>query len=453
MTAAKLKQASFLTAPIVPTLLKLAAPNMVGFFVMSCVSIAEMWYVGELGTSALAGFAVLFPLVMLMNMLGAGSIGGVIAATTARAMGAGKIDRANRIVWHATFLAFAASVLFFGIEKIWVTDIATAIGASGESLQHATAYSNIVFSGVFTLWLFNIFSSLLRGAGDMTTPAVAMVVTAIFQILISGALSLGWFGLPAIGIAGIGYGTVIAAAVGALICFRKLLSGKSGIQFSKDCLQWDPEMAKELVKVGGLAGINPFLSISTIVLVTAMISRFGESALAGFGIGTRLEFILIPIVFGIGAAMISLVGSNIGAGQINRAQNIGWVGGGMAFLICGLIGLVVAVYPETWAGVFTDDAAVFAAAAEYLVIVGPAYAFFGLGLSLYFASQGAHAVFWPVFASVGRLVIAAGIGFYTLQNGDGDFQGLLICISASLFFYGAIPTLALALGAWKKANT
>ncbi len=452
MTTADARQTAFLNAPITPTLLKLAAPNMIGFFVMSCVSIAEMWYVGEIGTSALAGFAVLFPLVMLMNMLGAGSIGGVIAATTARAMGAGNVDRANRIVWHATTLALIASLIFFAAEKFWAVDIATAIGASGDSLKHALSYSNVVFSGVFTLWYFNIFSSLLRGAGDMKTPAFAMVITATCQIMLSGALSLGWFGLPALGLSGIGWGTVIAAGIGAAICFLKLRSGKSGIRFSRDNLQWDPNMARELVKVGGLAGINPFLSISTIVLVTSMVSRFGESALAGFGIGARLEFILIPIVFGIGAAMISLVGSNIGAGQIDRAQNIGWIGGGLSFLICGVIGLFVAIVPEGWAGIFTEDTIVFEAAAQYLAIVGPAYAFFGLGLSLYFASQGAHAVFWPVFASVGRLFIAAGIGYYAFQNGQADYQTILYCVSGSLFFYGIIPTLALALGAWKKAN-
>jgi MATE family, multidrug efflux pump len=446
------RMTAFLSAPITPTLLKLAAPNMVGFFVMSCVSIAEMWFVGQLGTSALAGFAVMFPLVMLMNMLGAGSIGGVIAATTARALGAGQKDRANRIVWHATFLAVIAAAIFMTIERLYGADIASAIGAKDESLAHATAYSRVVFSGVLAMWLFNIFGSLLRGSGDMKTPALSMVIAAVFQISVGGALTLGWFGLPALGIAGVGWGTVIAMSIGALVNFQKLISGKSGVTFSKECLRLDIQMIGELVRVGGLAGINPFLSVSTVVLVTSLVSQLGEAALAGFGIGARLEFILVPIVFGFGAAMISLVGINVGARQINRAQNVGWIGGGMSFFVCGVIGGFVAIFPQSWAGVFATDLVVFESAARYLAIVGPAYAFFGLGLSLYFASQGAHAVFWPVFASVGRLTIAAGIGFYLAGDRQVDYDTILYCVAASLLFYGLIPTLALALGAWRKAN-
>ena len=201
-----------------------------------------------------------------------------------------------------------------------------------------------------------------------------------------------------------------------------------------------------------MAGINPFLSVSTIVMVTALASRFGESTLAGFGVGSRLEFILTPIVFGLGAAMISLVGTNIGAGDVKRAERIGWIGGGIAAVICGLIGFLMSLIPGAWAGIFTDNPDVFAAAASYLRIVGPAYLFFALGLSLYFASQGAHAVFWPVLASVGRVLIAGFLGGYAVNTHGIEYDTLLYFVAASLCFYGVVPALALALGAWRHAN-
>lgn len=446
------EQSAFLFGPIVPILLKLAAPNVVSFFIMACVAIAEMWFVGQLGTPALAGFAIMFPMVMLMQMLGAGAIGGVIAATTARALGRGDISRANRIVWFATILAIFASVFFYFIFQFFGPSIAKAIGAEGESLRQALSYSEVVFSGIVSLWVFNIFSSLLRGAGDMNTPARAMIFAAFIQVSFSGALSLGWFGLPALGIAGIGWGLIIAMTVGAFITFLRLRSGRSGIRFTRKNLVWDAGIAKEIARVGGMAATNPFLTVTTVVLLTGLVSQFGDAAIAGFGIGARLEFILIPIVFGLGAAMISLVGTNIGAGKIDRAHRIGWTGGCMAAIICGLIGGFVGVFPESWAGIFTDDGAVFDAAASYLVIVGPAYVFFGLGLSLYFASQGAHAVFWPVLASVGRLIVAAGAGSYAISNQGGDYNTLLVFVAASLVVYGSITSLSLALGAWRRAN-
>lgn len=442
----------FLTGPITPVLLKLAAPNIVGFFVMSCVSIAEMWYVGQLGTSALAGFAIMFPMVMLMMMLSAGSIGGVIAATTARTLGAGDYSKANRIVWHATFLAIIASVLFYSLFQLFGADIAVAIGAEGDSLEQALNYSEVVFTGLLTIWLFNIFSSLLRGAGDMKTPAAVMIIVAGVQILLSGMLSLGWFGFPELGIAGIGWGLIIAMLVGTVLTFLKLVSGRSVIRFSRNNLTWDPDLALEMGKVGIIAASNPFLSVTTVVLLTGLVSRFGEEAIAGFGIGARLEFILIPIVFGLGAAMISLVGTNIGAGQIKRAEKAGWIGGSIAALLCGIIGVIVGFYPQSWAGIFTNDPGVYGTAAAYLVIVGPSYLFFGLGLSLYFASQGAHAVFWPVFASVGRIIVAVGVGSYAVEVLDEGYEALLWCVAGSLFVYGIVPALALLMGAWRRAN-
>ncbi len=443
---------AFLLGPITPILLRLAGPNIAAFMIMSFVAVAEMWYVGQLGTSALAGFAVVFPLVMLMQMLSSGAIGGVIAATTARALGANNTERANRIVWHALVIAVIAAAIFTSISIFWSAEIAAKIGARDESLQHAVEYAHVVFGGILSLWIFNILSSLLRGSGDMKTPALAMIVTASLQIIISGTLTLGWFGVPSIGIAGVGWGLVTAMLAGCAITIWKIASGASAIQFSRLALKIDPQLMKDLGRVGGMAAFNPFLSVSTIVMVMALASRFGESTLAGFGVGSRLEFILIPIVFGLGAAMISLVGTNIGAGNIKRAEQIGWIGGGIAAATCGLIGLFMALVPNAWAGIFTDNPLVFMAAASYLQIVGPAYIFFALGLSLYFASQGAHAVFWPVLSSVGRVLIAGFLGGYAINTHGVSYDTLLYFVAASLCFYGMVPALALACGAWRHAN-
>jgi putative MATE family efflux protein len=442
----------FLEGPILSTLLKLAAPNVVAFIVMSAVAVAEMWYVGQLGSAALAGFAVVFPLVMLMTMLSAGSIGGVIAAATARAFGANNISYANRIVWHAIAIAFFFTVVFGVIERVWGSQIAGFIGAQGDSLHHALAYSSIAFGGIGSVWLLNIFSSLLRGAGDMKTPALAMILSAILQIGLSGALSLGWFGLPALGIAGIGWGLVLSMLVGCLITGFKIASGTSGLYFSKKDALFDRALLGNLIRVGGMAAINPFISVTSVVLLTTLISRFGQGAIAGYGIGARLEFIMIPIVFGLGAALISMVGANIGAKQIKRAQSIGWFGAFVAAGVCGVIGIFIAAQPHIWVDIFTAHPAISHAASQYLIIVGPAYVFFGLGLSLYFASQGAHAVFWPMFASIIRLVVAVGIGGYFVAYEAFSYEQLLYFVSGSLGLFGIIPALALLLGAWVRAN-
>lgn len=440
-----------LSGPISKTLLRLAAPNIISFLVQAGVTMMEMWFVGLLGTSALAGLALAYPMAMLMNMLSAGSIGGVIAATTARAIGAKDMVTANRIIWHGIGIALGASALFSFVFLSFGERIYALIGGQDENLKQAISYSNALFTGVIFIWLFNTFSSLIRGSGDMKTPARALMIMSVVQVVASGVLSQGFGPIPSLGIAGIAWGMVLGGAVGFTIVFIRLLSGKAGIQLTLRACRFDKSIAKDLLKVGSIAAANPVLSISSIVMITYLVSRFGEDALAGFGIGSRVEFILVPIVFGFGAAMISMVGSNVGAGQVPRAERIAWTGGAMSAGVCGAIGVIVAVFPLAWAGLFTSEPAVLQAASDYLQIAGPSYAFFGLGLSLYFASQGAHAVLWPVLASAGRLVVAVGIGAWAVSVWP-DYHTVLYCIAASLAIYGVGPSLALFLGVWRKVN-
>jgi hypothetical protein len=110
--------------------------------------------------------------------------------------------------------------------------------------------------------------------------------------------------------------------------------------------------------------------------------------LAGFGLGIRLEYLLIPVVFGVGAAMIPMIGMNVGAGNLRRAREIAWTGALGAAAITGAIGVAAALFAPAWIGLFTDDAAAIAGGAAYLRIAGPAYALIGLGLAFSFASQG-----------------------------------------------------------------
>ena len=438
-----------LTGPIGATLWRLAAPNIAGFLVASGVTVAEIWYVGQLGTQALAGLALGFPMFMLMQMLGAGAIGGAIAAAVARAVGAGDIGRAEALAWHALVIALAAGALFTVLFLIFGPAIYAALGGGGETLAAALAYSDIVFAGCLVVWLFNTFASLLRGAGDMKTPALAMLLTAAVQVPLSGALSLGWGPFPRLGIAGVAWGALIAMAVATVVMGLRLISGRSGLRLRLAAWRVRLTLFRDILRVGLVAAANPLLSVATVILLTGLVSRYGDAALAGFGIGARLEFVLIPIVFGIGAALIAMVGANIGAGQLTRAHRIGWTGGATATVIAGAIGIASAVWPEAWAGILTRDAAVFAAGAAYLVIVAPFYAFFGLGLSLYFASQGAGAVFWPVVAGTGRLVVAVGGGALAVRWLDAGYNGLLVFVAAGMVVYGLGTALSILLGAWR----
>ena len=139
----------------------------------------------------------------------------------------------------------------------------------------------------------------------------------------------------------------------------------------------------------------------TTALVGAAAGRTPSRATAR---AARLEYLLVPLVFGLGAPLVALVGTNIGAGQQARALRIALIGGALAFAMTEAVGVAAALWPQAWLGLFGDDPHMLETGAAYLRVVGPAYGFFGLGLSLYFASQGAGRLFWPLFAGLLRML-------------------------------------------------
>jgi putative MATE family efflux protein len=416
----------------------------------TAVGIAESWYVGRLGTLSLAGLALVFPMFMLMNMMAAGALGGAIASAVARALGAGQQQRAQALALHAVCIALVASGLFMGLFLLGGTTIYTTLGARGAVLEMAHAYSNILSTGGLAVWLFHTFASVLRGTGDMRTPASALAGVAIVQITLTGILTQGWGIVPAFGLSGAALAAVVAYGLGALMLARLLLTGNRPVRLSLDHRRFRFELFADILRVGLMAAISPLQRVSTVILMTGLVSRFGPAALAGYGIGARLELLMVPMVFGIGSALVFMVGAHIGAGALARAHRIAWTGAIGAALITGTFGLTGALSPLAWGGLFTSDPTALQSCIAYLRIVGPCYGFYGLGLALYFASQGAGKVFWPVIATCVQLAVTIGGGYLAVVCLGGPLQSLYALIAVGIAVYGMGTSLAIARGAWRR---
>ncbi len=398
-----------LTAPILPTLLRLALPNMVAMLAIALAAIAETAYVGSLGTSALAGMALVFPMVMLQNMMSAGAMGGGVSSAVSRALGAGEPERANALAVQAMWIGVAMGTVYMLLMWLFARELFAALGGQGEALAQAVAYANVAFSGSIFMWLVNTFSSVLRGAGNMRVPSATLLGVSVAQVLVAGALGLGWGPFPSWGMAGVAAGQVVANGVGALFLLAYLVSGKGRIHLRWRQTAWQWPLARDILRVGAVACLSPFQTVMTILILTRLVSQFGTNALAGYGIGTRLEFLLVPMAFAVGVASVPLVGMAMGAGHTARARQAAWTAAVMAGVLLGAIGLVVTLAPNVWTLRFTQDAAVVESAALYFLWAGPAYAFFGVGLSLYFSSLGAGKATGPVLAGTLRMgVVAAG---------------------------------------------
>jgi putative MATE family efflux protein len=427
-----------LAGPIVPTILTLAVPNVLNVATQSLVSIADGFFVGQLGTVDLAALALVFPTQMAVGMMSAGAMGGGISSSVARALGSGNRAAAEAAAAHALAIALGMAALFAIVFVGFGRPIYGALGGSGAALDRAEAFATILFLGCFAHWVANSMASVLRGTGDMKTPGLALVITGAIQIPLTGALTLGWLGLPALGIRGPATAAVISFAIAAVWMLSRLTGAKAAVRlhWPADGFKW--RAFRDILKVGLIACLVVILTNGTVLLVTGLIGREGDAAIAGYGIGSRLEYMLIPISFGIGATLTTLVGTNIGARQHARARRIAWIGALMAAGVATAIGLVVAVWPDLWLALFTNDPRALAAGRHYLSIVGPAYGFFGLAMALYFASQGTGEMYWPIGANLIRIAIAVGGSLLALDFFGWGVSGLYACVAIGIVAFSAV---------------
>jgi putative MATE family efflux protein len=428
-----------LAAPIVSSLLRLSAPGLLLVAFQTMVSVGDTYFVGRLGTAPLAGLALVFPLIMLLQMTSAGAMGGGVSSAIARALGGGNAAMARRLVVHALVIAAAMAAAFTLLILLFGGAIYRLLGGSGETLQHALAYSNIVFAGAITVWLANTLSSVLRGTGNMLVPALTLIASAVVHLPLSGALVLGLGPLPKLGIAGAGVAYVTTFGIAGLAMAIVVLRPGSALRPRAEDLVLEWRLFREILRVGALSVGSAVQTVLTAIIVTGFVGRYGTAALAGYGVGLRLELLQIPLVFAVGQALVVLVGTHIGAGRAARAKRIAWVGAAFAASISLTIGVIVALFPLAWVGLFSEDPAVLESGARYPRTVAPFYPFLGAGIALYFASQGAGRVLWPVLAGTARLlaVIAGGVLAASLQAVFGVIAlGLVVLGALTMLFVG-----------------
>src|ERR1700704_5225267 len=439
---------SLVDGPILRTLLRLAWPNVVALTAGVCVVIAETSYIGRLGVEALAAMALGVPFVILTMTMSGGAMGGGVSSAIARALGAGDTARAAMLASHAMLIGLTFGLAFTLVMLLFGPALLQLLGGRGNVLTQAIGYIQIFFGGVVIAWLMNTLGGILRGTGNMKLPSLLVLGSAICQIILGGTLGLGLGPVPPFGMRGGAAGSLIAYSLSAAIMAWYILSGRARINFIITGLRIQRGMFFDILKVGAVACFSPLQSVLTITIFTRMLAGFGTEVLAGYGIGARLEFMLTSIAFAVGIASVPMVGMAIGANRVARARRIALIAGCVAFVSVGLVATVIAIVPDLWVNIFTNDAGVRAASRQYLSTAAPMYAFIGLSISMYFSSQGAAKVVGPVLAQTARLAFVAAGGWWlsTHKAPASDFFALA---AASMVVLGVLSALSVILSRWE----
>jgi Na+-driven multidrug efflux pump len=353
-------------------------------------------------------------------------------------------------VLHALIINTLLGLLVTAVMLAFGEPLYRFLGGRGGELDAALTYSNVVFAGNVLLWLMNGLASVVRGTGNMLLPALVISLGVVILVPLSPCLIFGIGPFPALGIAGGGVALVLFYAAGTAVLAWYVLSGRNLARLRPARLRWP--LFREILRVGAVASLTSVQTNVIIALTTALVAAAaGADAIAGYGTAARLEYLLVPLVFGLGAPLVALVGTNLGAGARARALRIAFIGGAVAFVLTEAIGIAAALWPRAWLALFSAEPAVIEAGSAYLRVVGPFYGFFGLGLALYFASQGAGRLLWPLSAGFLRMAIAIGGGWLALHL-TGSLAFLFAGLALGLVAYGVTVAAAVASGAWFRGE-
>tara|TARA_A100001015_G_scaffold315624_1_gene427905 strand:- start:978 stop:2381 length:1404 start_codon:yes stop_codon:yes gene_type:complete len=441
---------------------KLAIPNVCATFFAATTVIFDLWYIGKIGISELAGVAYIFPIYMLTSMLSNGAFGGAVSGATARAFGSKNITQAECIFRSAILIALLGAIILMFLFFSFSEKFLIYYKVDKQVSLSAITYGNILLKGIFLIWLFNIIISVTRGSGNTTIPAISWLIVLFFHILFatlnfnfddrniiltnSVTLLNGMFLFTSLEWSAISLLSGYLAGIIFILGFYFFGNHSYSLKF-QDIFKLRGFF--KLIKSGSLASCQSLMTISLALFCTTIIGNFGTNWTAGFGIAIRLELLLIPIIFGIGGALIAIVGANVGANKFQRAIQMTWKGTSFSVVIVGVIGLFFSIYPELWSGLFTSDLQTKVTAKAYLNLVAPFYAFFALGLGLYFVCQAFNTLFWPVVGTFLRLFYVVILTLILFYNNLASPYLLFFTMSSSLIIYGLFISLSLHFGPWK----
>ncbi|HEX3060662.1 MAG TPA: MATE family efflux transporter [Usitatibacter sp.] len=427
-----------LEAPIMPTLLRLAAPNVLNLLAFAGMITFDGFFLGRISTNALAGASLAFPWVMLILQATNSGMGVGVSSAVSRALGAGQRDRADDLVFHALLLALAIAAIFSTVMLLGAPWLFQWMGGRDEMLSDALAYANVALGGAVCICVLNLLGNAVRGTGNMSFPAAVLIGCVVAHIAISPVLIFGFGPVPALGPAGAGWGLVIPFGVGSVVMIGYLRSRRSIVHLKFRGVVVRRELFTDILKVGVPGLLNIAITNMSVAVLTGIAGQLGPETAIGYAMGARLEYILQPVAFGFGTAIVAMVGTNWGARQHRRARKIAWTGAATIAALCGLIGATVAIHPALWISLFSDSAEVARIGTLYLRIVGPVYLLFGLGLGLFYVTLGFGRPMAAMYANAVRMFVSAAGGLLAIYAFNLGASGFFAAVAIGFCIYAAL---------------
>jgi MATE family, multidrug efflux pump len=386
--------------------LRLAAPTTLVMVVAAVSNVVYTYFVSRLGVDAIGAVSLVFPVSLLAITAMGGGIGAGASSAVARALGGGRRSDAAALAGQALLLSVVIGIGFGLVVLVSAPALFRMMGARGAVHASATLFARIVFGGAAITFLGGMFDSVMRGEGNVRVPAVWSTTSLVLQMGCTPLFmfALGW-GLPGAALAMLACQLVATVARAVWV-----LGGRGMVRPAFWLRRFTLAPAREILRVGVPAALSTSVSNVGLMALTAVVARLGEADLAAYGLGTRLDFLLMSFGYGFGAAALTLVGMATGARRLERVRPLVTRAAAITIALLAVPGLLLCWRPALWLGLFTDDPGIHSVGAQYFRIIGPSYPFIGISMVIAFAFQGLGRatipLAWMLVRTVGVIVTA-----------------------------------------------
>lgn len=443
-----------LTSGSIPrALLRLAVPIVFANLLQTAYQLIDTFWVGRLGAAAVAAVSLSFPVIFFLISLGLGfAVAGTILV--AQYQGAGNTHAVNTVSAQALVGVVLISIVLAIAGFVGAPYIVVFLGAADDVLPLASIYLQVSFVGLPFLFAYVIFQSLMRGVGDARTPLIIVTGTVVLNFILDPLFILGVGPLPGMGVSGAALATVITQGLAAVVGLAMLFSGRYGISLRPSNLRPDAALLWRLLKLGAPAAVEQSTRALGLMLMTILVAGFGTVTLAAYGIGVRmLSFVIIPAL-GLSQATSALVGQNIGAGEIGRAERTAWLGAVIALVGLSIFGVLGFVFARDIVTLFVPDSpGVIDKGTLFVQITAFTYGLIGAQQVITGAFRGSgNTLIAMAIALVSLWMLQFPLAWVLSNNTSLGEVGLWIAYPVQNIVTAAIAAIWFARGSWKRQH-
>lgn len=436
---------------ILNTILKLAFPIIIANVLQTMYQLVDTFWLGRLSSNAVASVSLSFPILFLVVSLGGGlTLAGTVIV--AQHKGAGDQKMVNYASSQTVMVIFFVSIFLALIGYYSAETLMSLIGAGDELIDDAVVYFQVSSWGYIFMFMFFVYQSLMRGIGNVLIPMYVVLGTVILNLLLDPLFIFGYGPIPGYGVAGAAIASIFTQAISSTIGVYILFKGKRGIKIRFSHMRWDFKWVKNLFSIGLPASLDQSSRAAAMTAMVMLVTSFDSEIVAAYGVGARILSLVVVPALGLSIATTSLVGQNIGAGRLDRAERVGNLGVLVAAVGLSVLGIILFFLAEPLTRFFVPDSPhVIEVGSKFIKIMAPTFGLLGVQQVLNGVFNGAGLTKVSMLISILVLWMARfPIAFMLSNNTALSYEGIWWAFPISNAVAAAIAFIYYKRGSWKK---